>query len=363
MQALARIAEVAVFVTDPRYPPLAAAGPRVFERRAKGRPLPVPGASVEHVPYPLLPVITRAINGRVLGWRLLLRVREFRPDLILGYFVHPEGTAAVQVARRIDVPAVVCAIGSDLCRIPGVFSRRVTCATLRRASLVIAVSEDVRRRAVALGAPPERTVRVLNGCDGALFHVSDREAARRALGLPAAARLILFAGNLVEVKGVRDLLAAFDILSADMRVMLAVVGSGPLAAEAGALRERHPGRVLVPGPRPAEEIARWIAACDVVCLPSYSEGCPNVVLEALTSGRPVVASAVGGVPELVNETNGALVQPGDPSGLAAALVAAMNRSWDPEAIARQGGRTWNDVARDTLAACSRLLPQAFTEAA
>ena len=76
----------------------------------------------------------------------------------------------------------------------------------------------------------------------------------------------------------------------------------------------------------------WMSAADVVCLPSYMEGCPNVVLEALACGRGVVASRVGGIPELVSDgKNGVLVAPRDPEALAVGLAAALGRRWDAEA--------------------------------
>jgi len=363
MRALAGAAELAVFVTDPSYPRTFGGGPRAFETRAPGRLIPVPRAEVGYVAYPVLPVITRGINGYVLGGRLLRRLRHYRPDVVLGYFVHPEGSAALHAARELGVPAVVCAVGSDLRRIPGRFSRYLTRKTLERASTVIAVSGDLVRCAIELGAPPDRTIRIVNGCDGGLFKPAARKAARAELGIPDSARMVLFAGHLVELKGLHELLAAFDVLSADRRAILAVLGSGPLRNAVSAAAERHCGRILAPGARPPEEVARWLAACDVVCLPSHSEGCPNIVIEALTCGRPVVASAVGGIPELVNSSNGVLVAPGDPPALAAALEGALSRQWDAQAIALDGGRTWADVARETVRACSGPIARTYVQAA
>ena len=102
-------------------------------------------------------------------------------------------------------------------------------------------------------------------------------------------------------------------------------------------------------------MARWLAASDLLCLPSHSEGCPNVVLEALYSGRPVVATDVGGTPELVDDTCGILVPKGDVPALADALARALARSWDADVISRTHGRTWDDVARETFEVCRSVL--------
>ena len=81
-----------------------------------------------------------------------------------------------------------------------------------------------------------------------------------------------------------------------------------------------------------DEIPRWMNAFDLFCLPSRREGCPNVILEALASGKPVVASRVGGIPELINEDNGILVPAESPAALAQAWKAALERRWDAEAL-------------------------------
>src|SRR5206468_2770993 len=76
----------------------------------------------------------------------------------------------------------------------------------------------------------------------------------------------------------------------------------------------------------------WISGCDILCLPSRREGCPNVVLEALTSGKLVVACNVGGVPEILNELNGIIVQAESPDALAQGIKQALTRTWDPQSL-------------------------------
>jgi glycosyltransferase involved in cell wall biosynthesis len=98
-----------------------------------------------------------------------------------------------------------------------------------------------------------------------------------------------------------------------------------------------------------------MAAADLVTLPSHSEGQPNVLIEALACGRPVVASDVGGIPEIVDDACGHLVPPGDVDALAAALADALGRDWDEAALSRRFSRSWDAVAAETLAACDETI--------
>jgi len=97
-----------------------------------------------------------------------------------------------------------------------------------------------------------------------------------------------------------------------------------------------------------DEVPSWMAAADVVTLPSYMEGCPNVVLEALASGRPVVATNVGGIPEIMNDECGRLVPPREPVALAKALAEVLDADWNAAAISAQRSRSWDVVAAELL---------------
>ena len=129
--------------------------------------------------------------------------------------------------------------------------------------------------------------------------------------------------------------------------MLYVVGDGPLRSECEelAVRLELGESVEFVGAKDHAEIATWLGACNLLCLPSLREGCPNVVLEALASGRPVVASRVGGVPDVVNASNGLLVDAADSMQLAEALESALAATWDPDALRLSSGRqSWGGVA-------------------
>jgi teichuronic acid biosynthesis glycosyltransferase TuaC len=116
-------------------------------------------------------------------------------------------------------------------------------------------------------------------------------------------------------------------------------------------------KVYFPGGLPPEQVAQWIGASDVLTLPSWSEGYPNVVVEGAACGRPVVATDVGGTREIINGSNGILVQPQNVDSLYNGLVQALKQTWDHTAIAAAMRRTWDDVAVETLAVCERVIEQ------
>lgn len=172
------------------------------------------------------------------------------------------------------------------------------------------------------------------------------------------ARLVVYVGRLVESKGLCELVQAFSALRArEPAARLVLVGDGVMRARLAGLVAAAGlvDCVQVTGGMDHAGVAGWIAAADVLTLPSWSEGYPNVLVEALACGCPVVATDVGGAGEIVTTGSGILVPPRDPARLAQALHEALVQPWDRAAIARSMARGWDDVARETLAACVDVL--------
>ena len=182
----------------------------------------------------------------------------------------------------------------------------------------------------------------------------DRSAARRALGLPPAAAIVLAVGRLDPVKGLDLLVAAMPFLRerSSRGVQLHLIGEGPARASIERLvRERGlREQVVLHGELSSSSLSTWYSSADVVALLSHSEGCPNVVIEALACGRPVVATRVGGVPELIREgETGLLVDRRDPAHVADRLLQALDREWDSTDLSSHvRNRSWDDVARRQL---------------
>jgi teichuronic acid biosynthesis glycosyltransferase TuaC len=353
-KALAKTADVQVFCVDPTYLRLALLQPRTFVHRDVDATYVVTGVKVEYMQYSALPVISRLLNGYNCGRVLLPRLRKFHPDVIIGYNVYPEGFGAVAAARELGIPVVIGALGSDVLRNRNYFARELIAWTIGNASIVIAVSDDLRERVMQWGVPPEKCLTIHNGCDFDIFRPASRETARVELNLDPTAEVVVFIGRFVPLKGLRELFEAAAILRTSRpHLHVVCIGEGPLDQE---LRKRASqpdlaGHVSFAGVANPHEISRWLAASNVFCLPSYSEGCPNVVIEALSCGRPVVASNVGGIPELLDSRCGILVPPKNAQQLAQGLSRALDYPWNQEEIATCSRRSWDDVARGTYDAC------------
>ncbi|MGH7507829.1 MAG: glycosyltransferase [Longimicrobiales bacterium] len=286
--------------------------------------------------------------------------RAFDFQLIHANRLFPMGFAALPVARKLGVPLVVGARGSDVHTNPyrNRSVRQYTCETIRSARL-FAVSEALAR-GIELLAKPAQTVRVAyNGVDTARFRpIVDRQALRQRLGLPARGIGICMVSRIVREKGVVELVRAFERVSAALPdSWLAVIGDGPfrdgLAAEVR--RSGLDQRVYLPGAQPNERIADWLNAADLFTLPSYNEGLPNVVLEAMACGLAVVATDVGGTAEVVADgVTGTLVPPRDAVALASALLAlatddAARRRMAHNGLERIRGRfSWHQSARTLI---------------
>jgi len=270
----------------------------------------------------------------------LLLPHRNKVDVVLGSWAYPDGFAAVVAGMLLGVPSVVKLHGSDInhvVKLPG--ARKMAAWALPKAARVVAVSRPLADEVVAMGVDRERVRVVMNGVDGDLFKPGDRAAAREELGLPDGP-LAVYIGNLKPEKGPLDLGRAWaSVLAQVPDATLVMVGDGPQKSELEAMTREHGERVRLIARQPLERVPLYLAAADILVLPSHTEGTPNVVLEALASGRRVVATSVGGVPDLITDDRlGALVPAKDPDALAAAIATALRRPYDDREVAALGAR-------------------------
>ena len=345
--------EARVVAPVPYYPPLP--GWRGAYRRIAERE-DLDGLRVEHPRYAMVPKVGARWHGAFLYRALRSRVermrQEFPFDVIDAHYLYPDAYAAVRIGKDLGIPVVSSARGSDV----NLIGRMPSLAPMVREVLLesrrlIAVSAALAQAMRELGAPDVAVIP--NGVDASTFHPMDRARARLDLGL-SEGPVLLSVGNLVPNKGMDRLLRAVSRASAERassaasRATILIVGHGPEEA-----RLRRLATDLGLGPRvrfagvvPHESLAAWYAAADLFCLATEREGWPNAILESLACGTPVLATRVGGVPEILRSDRvGMMVEPGD-EPFARAMTEALGRLWDRGEIARfAAGHTWEAAAR------------------
>jgi glycosyltransferase involved in cell wall biosynthesis len=245
-----------------------------------------------------------------------LRPRR-RPDGVEGHVLFPAGLIALLLARLHRRPLLVYAHGADVGRVANRtrFHRALASLVARSADAVVTNSATTAGRVASLGG----TARVVSpGVDLERFRPANRVAARRAHDLPTESRIAMYVGGLSTRKGA-DVFA--EALGAAPGWQGVIVGEGELGPS---IRSRFPALRMAGSVEP-DAVPGWLEAADVVVVPSRDEPLGLAAVEALACGVPVVASAVGGLADVVVDgQNGLLVPPGD----SAAIVAALDRLGD-----------------------------------
>jgi len=301
------------------------------------------GIRVYHPRFLAVPGLLRRFDGwsMALGSFLLLRrLRAEGARLIDAHFAYPDGEAATRLGQWLGLPVTVTLRGTEVPLSKDPATRLRLARTLKAAARVFSVSDSLRRLALELGTPAERTEVVGNGVDVGVFHPVDRTAARARLGIPADAKVLISVGGLVERKGMHRVIDCLPaLLGQHPGLHYLVVGGGcpegDLRSELEAQVKRLglTGRVRFLGERSPAELKWPLSAADVFVLATRNEGWANVFLEAMACGLPVVATDVGGNREVVcREELGSIVPFGDAVALQQALGAALAKDWDRAAI-------------------------------
>jgi glycosyltransferase involved in cell wall biosynthesis len=317
------------------------------------------GLPVDRPRFFYVPGILKSLDGKFYarGLRAWLKdgLDKWRPDVLDAHFEWPDGVGVSLLASEFGLPYTITLRGwlYEAMGKPRILPQCLK--ALHGAAALISVSGHLASTAIDLGVPRDRIHVIPNGVDTDRFQPRDKREARQMLGLPLAGRLIASVAHLGPRKGNREIIHALAELPRDVRLVL--VGADPaggrnerglrrLAAECGVEQ-----RVILAGRQPYDRIPLYYNAADVSVLASYREGCPNVVLESLASGTPVIASAVGAVPDMIQDgENGRIVPPKAVEPLRTALADMLIREYLPQEVASSPAvRSWEDVALDVCA--------------
>jgi len=289
-------------------------------------------AEVTHIP--LLPVrvphVIRGLLGTILGIIKLTRVSKAEGEIVL--FSSPYALYSIIVSRLLKIPLIVhfkydptMQPLTNLKRrlIRGVLELMIRMA-LRSAKLVVVTTPRLKEMVINRGVRPENVIVSPNYVDEKLFSPDvDEKRVRQQLSIPSHEKMIIYMGRLSYEKGVDVLVKAFSIIQNDVyNAKLVIVGDGP---EKDKLKEDcqklnvHEKVIFIKSVA-HNLVPNFLAASDIVVLPSYSEGHPKFLIEAMIMGKPIVATNVPGITDVVTHLKEAvLVEAGDANALAKAI--------------------------------------------
>jgi glycosyltransferase involved in cell wall biosynthesis len=286
-----------------------------------------------YVPFYYPPKLLHTRYHHFLQWstREVMRdtLRDWRPDVLVSYWTHPDGTTALDFAREFDIPLAVITGGSDVLLL-GRNGRRgeLIRETLKRADAVIPIGHHIGDVLTADGVDPANIHPIYRGVDRELFYPDCPRQARAELGIARDVPLVVGVGRLVPVKSWPTVIDAMARLAAGgLKYECRIIGDGPLRSrlqnqiDTAGLTETVK---LIPAQRQGE-LAKWYRAADLAVLTSLSEGVPNVLMEAMACGTPFVATRVGAIPAIADGFYDRLVPPKNPSLLAEAIVDSVTQ--------------------------------------
>lgn len=265
-------------------------------------------------------------------WRLYGEIRRVRPVILHTHLFHANLPGRI-LGKLAGVPIIICTEHSMA--LESRLRYRLNRLTIRLVDRVIAVSANVRDFCISgIGLPAEKVTLIYNGIEMPAVPGVSCRTARAALGLSPDGTVLGVVSRLDPAKGVDILIRALPALE---NVTLTIIGDGAERAALETLAEELgvAGRICWAGYRP--DVYSLLPAFDVFVQPSRFEGLPTTVMEAMAAGLPVVATAVGGTPEVVEDgKTGLLVPPADPIALAQAITRLLEDTDLRSALGRAG---------------------------
>jgi glycosyltransferase involved in cell wall biosynthesis len=308
-----------------------------------------------YFPYFYIPRISRPVNSVFMLFSLLFscpRLVLFSQwDAFFGSWIFPDSVSLGWLGLFRRIPYFAAALGTDVNEISMLPLQRFQIVkTLNRSSGVFSVSRALSEKLIQLGVSKKLCHVIYNGVETSKFSPGNKLEARVRVGLEQNQKVILFVGHLIDTKGVFELLSAFQqMVLNDTSLTLIFVGDG---ADADKLKKQVVSRKLSASVRFAgtvlhDQIADWFRAADVFALPSYREGVPNVLMEAMSCGLPIVTTNVGGIPEVLPEFAGVMVEPKSVEALRQALEEALVKTFDHDRIVEHASHfTWEQAVAE-----------------
>jgi len=316
---------------------------------------------IHHPRYPMIPKVSMRVAPALLALGLIGPIRQllksgFHFDIIDSYYFYPDGVAAAILGRIFHEPVVITAYGSDIhvlanYRLP----RRMIRWAAQNAAGITTVSKELKSRLVDLEIEEAKVRVILHGVDCSMFMPpTDRPALRERLGINGPT--LMSVGNLIKLKG-HDL--AISALQELPGFVLLIAGDGEQdeALHAFARSKGVGERVRFLGLLNQDQLRDYYGAADALVHASEIEGIPNVLLESMACGTPVIATAVGGIPEIVSAPEAGILVPVRTSASLADAVRKLFDNYPNRDATRRYAEpyTWQDTTEKHLQMFAEIL--------
>jgi len=272
----------------------------------------------------------------------IIKKRKIQFDIVHSHFAWSAGFVGMRLKNKYKVPLVITGHRYDIIDLPlkNLWWKNQIIKILNNANSVITVSQANKNFILSLGLEESQISVIVNGFDEKTFKKINKNIAREKLGIASDNKIFLSVGMLIHRKGFNYLIESMrELVKIYPQAHLYIIGEGEMHNDLSnmissfSLQEN----ITLLGFLFHEEINLWMNACDLFVLASLHEGLPTVVLEALACGKPVVSTAIGGVPEIVrNYEDGLLVEPSNSTELFNALLIGLNTQWDEVKIEQYG---------------------------
>ena len=291
------------------------------------------------IPVIILDCFSRSLRNIIKGSSLIRKYIHQNEVSLIHTHTGISTLMAIIATMNIDVPVVSTSHGWGPQKTS--WQKKIDRFALNRCHQLVCVSQQTKKEMIREGLAPSIQKVIYNGINGTSRTVFERrDQLRSGIGIGPSETVIGTIAQLIERKGIGHLLNAFDqVHQQHPRTRLLIIGDGPLytSLREEAQKTSANGAVSFLGYR--DDARSWLSALDIFCLPSEADALPMVILEAMSTGKPIAATRVGGIPELITEgESGLLVEPRDHQALAGSLVSLLQNSELSEKLGKAAQR-------------------------
>ncbi len=317
----------------------------------------IDGIKIYSPKYPMIPKLSESRHAFFMSIALNKCIKKLHKklafDVVNSQWIYPDSCAVGTAIKELNIAHIATGLGCDINHdMHDTGKKDVIENTLNAVDAITVVSNSLKDELIEASFPEEKITVIPNGVDISKFNPLPKIECRNRLKLDLNVPVILYVGRLSTEKNIKSLIKTSSALvKKGYKFKLYIVGDGSLLAELKLLAKESgiSECVFFMGNIDHNEIKKWMGACDYFCLPSLREGCPNVVLEALSCGRPVIASKVGAIPDITNKKTSVLFTPDDIESMTIAFEKAFTTDWDEKIISNSvAALSWENAAKKYL---------------